>query len=76
MGRIKKFLMRAFIPYLNNPGVINIDAIIVFIGIIVFSICAIGEAFGCAHIPSVVIEIGKACFYVGIGRSSKGVTQE
>ena len=74
MNRIRRFLNNAFNPLCKNPGVINIDAIITLLGIFVFSICAIGEAFGYAKIAEVVIEIGKACFYVGIGRASKNAS--
>jgi len=68
---IKKFLRNALIPFSQNPGSINIDAILVIGGALVWGICAIqAQLTGGAMIPE-VSEIGKACIYVGIGRATK-----
>jgi len=71
---IKKFLRNALIPILQNPGGINIDAILVIGGALVWGICAIqAQVTGGVMIPE-VSEIGKACIFVGIGRATKTTT--
>ena len=73
---IKKFLRNALIPILQNPGSINIDAILVIGGALVWGICAIqAQVTGGVMIPE-VSEIGKACIFVGIGRATKGDSAE
>lgn len=66
---IKKFLKKAFIPY-KNPS-LNTDAIVTISGLIVWGVCAIGEAFGYATMPVYVSDIGPLLFGIGIGRASK-----
>lgn len=66
---IKRFLKRAFIPY-TNPS-LNIDAIVTISGLLVWGICAVGEAFGYATMPIYVSDIGPLLFGIGIGRASK-----
>ena len=68
---IKKFLRNALIPFLQNPGGVNVDAILVIGGALVWGICAIqAQVTGGVMIPE-VSEIGKACIFVGIGRATK-----
>ena len=67
---LKEFLKNALIPWSKNPGW-NIDSICVLGGLLVWAIVVIGNAYGFAEIPSEVVEIGKAAFYTGIGRSTR-----
>jgi len=55
----------------EKSSVLNYDAIITFTGIAVWAICAIGEAFGYATMPSYVSQIGSTIFGIGVGRASK-----
>lgn len=67
--RVRDTLKRMFIPYATNPG-INIDAIIVLVGLIVWAICAIGEGYGFAHMPMYVQNVAPMLFGFGAGRAS------
>jgi len=72
MGRTIEFLNLAFNPFYDNP--INIDAIITLVGLAVWVLCILGEAFGYATIPAQVSDIGSILFGLGLGRSSKTQT--
>ena len=72
LARLKIFLEQAFIPYRRNPGW-NVNAVITLIGIGVWGICALGNAFGFATFPPSVSEIGSMIFGVGIGKASNKV---
>jgi len=74
MGRIKRFLSNAFNPFCRNPDGINIDAVITLVGLSVWAICILGEAFGYATIHPQVLDIGQLLFGIGLGRASKTVT--
>jgi len=72
---LKLFLRKALIPWNQHQsfGGLNVDAILVIGGALVWCICAIyAQITGGSLIPE-VSEVGKACIYVGIGRASKGV---
>ena len=71
MGRITKFLKNAFNPFCDNPGRYNVDAIITLVGLAVWAICILGEAFGYATINPQVTNLGSVLFGVGLGRASK-----
>jgi hypothetical protein len=64
---LKFFLRKAFIPWGQS---LNYNALIVLAGIGVWGICGLGEAFGYAHTPSYVVDIGQMLFSFGIGRAS------
>ncbi|MDP2954427.1 MAG: hypothetical protein Q8O76_14080 [Chloroflexota bacterium] len=66
---LKGILDRMFIPYRRNPG-INVDAIIVLVGLIVWAICAIGEGYGFARMPMYVQNVAPVLFGFGAGRAS------
>ena len=73
---IKKFLRNALIPFLQNPDGVNVDAILVIGGALVWGLCAIqAQVTGGVMIPE-VSEIGKACIFVGIGRATKTTTND
>lgn len=71
---VKKILVKAFIPIERNSDtlVLNVDAILALVGLGVWAICALGEAFGFAIMPSYVADMGQILFGVGLGRASKG----
>ncbi len=75
-NELARFLRNALIPYYPNPGGFNVDAVLVIGGALVWGICAIqAQVTGGAMIPE-VSEIGKACIFVGIGRATKGGSEE
>ena len=67
MGRTLEFLNKAFNPLDGNPGGINTDAIITLVGLTVWVICILGEAFGYATMPLQVSNIGSLLFGLGLG---------
>lgn len=69
LTELKGILDRMFIPYRRNPG-INMDAVIVLVGLIVWAICAIGEGYGVAHMPIYVQNVAPMLFGFGAGRAS------
>jgi hypothetical protein len=72
-GRLVEFLKAAFwVKRLHSPPSWNYDAIIIIIGIVVWSACALGTAFNVAKMPPEVSQVGSTIFGVGIGRASKG----
>lgn len=69
MNRIREILSNAFIPYGVNPGW-NITAIITLGGVALLGISALLSQLGYGTVDPVVVEIGKAAFYTGIGRAT------
>jgi hypothetical protein len=68
---MRRFLKRAFIPYMPNPGW-NMDAVITLVGLGVWVIVTLGTAFGVVHQPlPEVQQIGSMLFGLGMGRASK-----
>jgi hypothetical protein len=70
---VKRFLKNAFFLRTNNPDEEhwNKDAFLTISGLTIWGICAIGEAFGFAVMPSYVVSIGPFLFGLGVGRASK-----
>lgn len=62
---IKRFLKNAFLPYEKNPGW-NLDACITIIGMGVWAIVAIGEAYGLAVMSPMINNVGSMLFGAGI----------
>jgi len=71
--KIKRFLRNALVPIRNNPrpGEWNKDAFLTIGGLAIWGVCAVGEAFGFAVMPSYVVSIGPFLFGLGVGRASK-----
>lgn len=68
---LRRFLGRAFVLRFNPE--LNLDAVCVVTGIVVWSVCMIGATFLNLNVPAEVMDIGEAMFMFGIGRASKGV---
>lgn len=60
--RILRYLL---IPYHRNPGGLNIDSVLFLLGGVTWVACALGEAYGFAHMPNYVASIGP--FLTGYG---------
>ena len=64
--KLRIFIVNAIIPYRRNPGW-NVTAFITLVGLGVWGICALGNAFGFATFPASVSEIGSMIFGYGLG---------
>jgi hypothetical protein len=71
--KVKRLLKNAFVLRKNNPneGHWNKDAFLTVGGLAIWGVCAVGEAFGFAVMPSYVVSIGPFLFGLGVGRASK-----
>ena len=67
--KLRLFIINAFIPYRRNPG-INVTAIITLGGAAFLAFTFLLQQFGFPPPDPVVVELGKAAFYAGIGRAS------
>jgi len=63
--KIKRFLLAAFEFRHRNPGEWNKDAFLTIGGLAIWGVCAVGEAFGFAVMPSYVVSIGPFLFGFG-----------
>ena len=68
MNRLIKFMKNALVPY-GNPGW-NITAIITLSGVALLGISVLLSQLGYGAVDPVVMEIGKAAFYTGLGRAT------
>jgi len=69
MNRLTRFIRNAFVPYGVNPGW-NLTAVITLGGVALLGVSALLSQLGYGTVDPVVIEIGKAAFYTGIGRAT------
>jgi len=70
MNRLIKFMKNALVPYeKENPGW-NITAIITLGGVALLGISVLLSQLGYGAVDPVVMEIGKAAFYTGLGRAT------
>lgn len=67
-GRIRSLLYYTTCLYTPNPGP-NLTAFLTLGGFLLLAISALAAQFGAGPMEPVVLEIGKASFYTGIGRA-------
>lgn len=65
-----KGYMRQYMWPLRNPHGISLGPVITIMGFSVWAVCMVGSAALGWTVPIEVMEVGKAAFYFGIGRSS------
>jgi len=63
---IKTFIKCSIYIYMENPG-FNISAVMILGGFSILSLSALLGQMGYGHPDPVIIEIGKAAFYTGLG---------
>lgn len=72
---IINFLFYALIPY-HNPGGINMSSILVLGGFALWGLSSLLYQLGAGPIDPMVLEIGKAAFYTGLGSAGQKASND